>query len=330
MKPYEPMNVKNLRVLTPEDYYDKLSHRYLMSSITLPSQYSSYAVCVEYIRDWFLSKFPPRFFNSIYVEGGHSFDEFRKFSQIQEAYKKSNPLLAIIPVIDMEHNRDWIDSNPAYPMVLRRARMEGTFFNDIRDNRGLHLQLQFKTILMNFTFKIRLDTRAEALDMMEWIKMNCRAGWSETHNVAIDAHVPRSIITQIAWDNNIRINEDGTPVDSTEMLAYLNQYSVIPFLYKLRAATGNSEYFLKIPNCMVRLKMNLPQMDDGERQDHLVSNFNIDFTLECEMTAPYCYTYYSQTEHKFVTGMDSIYDKTYTAVCNSVSPISYGLHSSCE
>ena len=293
------MDTKNLRVLTKEDF-NKLrgkTHRELRTAVTLPSQYSSYAICLEFIKEWFLSKFPPRFFNSIYVEGSHSFDEFRKFSDINTQLKRANPLLAIIPTIDMAHNRDWIDSNPEFPFSLRRTKMEGSFFNDIRDNRGLHLQIQFKTISMKIQFKIRLDTRAETLDMMEFIKLVMRAGWSETHNLTLDVNVPRNIITQIAWDNGIRINEDGTIVDNTQMLEYLNQYSVIPFLYKLRCATGNNEYFIKVPNCVAHIKSELPEMDEGDRQDHLTTNYNIDFYLDVEMTAPYCYIYYSQKDH---------------------------------
>ena len=310
-KPYAVMNIKNLRKLTPKDISNMNSktHRLLRSTVTLPSQYSSYAICLEFIKDWFLRKFPPRFFNSIYVEGSHSFDEFRKYSDINKSLKKTNPLLAIIPTIDVAYNRDWIDSNPEFPFSLRRTKMEGTFFNDIRDNRGLHLQIQFKTISMRVVFKIRLDTKAETLDMMEFLKLNMRAGWSETHNLSLDVNVPKSIIRQIAFDNDILMNEDGTIVDNTQMLEYLNQYSVIPFLYKLRCATGNNEYFIKVPNCVAHIKSDLPEMDDGDRQDLYTTNYNIDFRLDIQISAPYCYTYYSQQDHQFIPVGKSL-DKT--------------------
>lgn len=312
------MNTKNLRRMMPEDIYNLRgkTHRELRTAVTLPSQYSSYAVCLEFIKEWFLSKFPHRFFNSVYVEGSHSFDEFRKFSDINAQLKRANPLLAIIPTIDMAHNRDWIDSNPEFPFSLRRTKMEGTFFNDIRDNRGLHLQIQFKTISMRVVFKIRLDTKAETLDMMEYIKLVMRAGWSETQNLALDVNVPRNIIQQIAWDNDILMNEDGTIVDNTKMLEYLNQYSLIPFLYKLRCATGNNEYFIKVPNCVAHIKSELPEMDDGDRQDQLTTNYNIDFPLEVQMSAPYCYIYYSQKDRKFILNGPKV-DQDEVVVCVS-------------
>lgn len=311
------LDPKKLRVLTPQDFNKRFENRTLRSSISLPSQYSSYAVCTEFAKEWFLEKFPDHYFNSIYVEGSHSFDEFRKFSNINDKLKHSNPILAIIPNIDMSHNRQWIDSNPEFNMMMRRTRMEGTFFNDIRDNRGLHLQIQFKTILMQFTFKIRVDSRAEMLDMMEYIKLKHRAGMTESRELCLDIHVPRQIISQIAWDNDIRMYDTGTPIDSARMLKYLNSHSLIPFIYKLRCATGNNEYFIKVPNCMAHIRAELPNGDDGERQNMLSTNFNIDFNIEIEMTAPYCYTYYSQREHKYITNTPADPTKQYICVMQS-------------
>ena len=219
------------RTLRPVDAYDLIDQRsskILRSSITLPSQHQSYAVCVEFAKNWFLEKFDENYFNSIYVNTAHSFDEFRKFAHINEQMKKTNPLLAIIPVIDMSHNRQWVDSQPEIPMILRRSHIEGTFFSDYEKN--LYAQLIFKTILMNFTFKIRLDTRAEELDMMEFIKLNHRAGWTESRDIALDIHVPKQIILQVAYDNGFKITNDGQVEEPMKLLEYLNSHSYIPFL----------------------------------------------------------------------------------------------------
>jgi hypothetical protein len=192
-------------------------------------------------------------------------------------------------------------------MLLRRSRFEGVFFNDIKHNKGLRLQLIFKSIKMNFVFKIRLDTRGQQLDMMEYIKVKHRAGWSETLTKDMDIHVPKSIISQIAFDNGFELLDGGNPKNPIEVLNYLNTHSLIPFMYKLRCTTGNNEYFIKVPNCTVHIKSEIPTMDDGERNNSLTSNYNIEFPLEVEMTAPYCYTYYSQKEeHAFITPGNSI------------------------
>ena len=289
---FEPVGNRGLRPISIGELTRGKTPRVMRTSVTLPSQHQAYAVCVEFAKKWFLEKFKDGYFNSIYVEGTHSFDEFRKFSEIDQKLKRANPLLAIIPTIDMSHNRQWIDSTPELPLLLRRSRIEGTFFND--NKKGLFCQLMFKTILMNFTYKIRSDTRSEQLDMMEFIKFHHRAGWTETRNLAVDIHVPKQIILQIAFDNGFKITDDGEIEEPMKLLEYLNSHSYIPFLYKLRCSTGNKEFFLKVPNCVAHIKAEMPSMDDGERQDMLTTNYNIDFQIEIEMTAPYCYTYFSQ------------------------------------
>lgn len=295
---FTPVGNHGLRPMSINSLTKSKTPRQMRTSVALPSQHQAYAVCTEFAKKWFLEKFKPHYFNSVYVEGTHSFDEFRKFSDIDQQLKRANPLLAIVPTIDMSHNRQWIDSQPEIPLLLRRTRIEGTFFNDIK--KGLYCKLIFKTILMNFTYKMRTDTRAEQLDMMEFIKLKHRAGWTESRDIAVDIHVPKEIILQIAFDNGFKITTDGEIEEPIKLLEYLNSHSYIPFIYKLRCATGNKEFFLKVPNCMVHIKAELPQMDDGERKDAVLTNYNIDFQIEIEMTAPYCYTYFSQHEQPYL------------------------------
>lgn len=302
--------------LRPFDYNGALRNntpRLMRTSVVLPSQQQAFAVCTEVILQWFLDKYPDKYFNSVYVDGSHSFDEFRKLSKINQQLKRTNPLLALVPNIDPSYNRDWIDSTPEIPMLLRRSRFEGVFFSDIQHNKGLHLQLLFKSIKMNFLFKMRLDSRGQQLDMMEFIKVKHRAGWSETLTKDMDIHVPKQIISQIAFDNGFDMNDNGDPKNPIEVLNYLNTHSLIPFMYKLRCTTGNNEYFIKVPNCIVHIKSEIPTMDDGERNNSLTSNYNIEFPVEVEMTAPYCYTYFSQKEqHNYLCAGPSLNDKNIT------------------
>lgn len=297
---FEPLG-KNSRPLKPmniSDFNRKVTPRYMHTSVTLPSQYQSYAICVEFAKHWFVSKFKDNYFNSVYVDGTHSFDEFRKFSTIDSKLRKTNPLLAIVPVIDMTHNRTWIDSTPEIPMMLRRSRIEGTFFNDVE--KGLHMQLIFKTILMNFTYKMRVNTRAEELDLVEFIKLKHRAGWTETQNIDLDVHIPKPIMQQLAFDLGMVVDDNGKITEPMRLVEYINKHSYLPCVYKLRCSTGNNEFFLRVPNCTAHIKSEMPEMDDGERQDMVTTNYNIEFRIEVEMTAPYCYTYFSQHDHPYI------------------------------
>ena len=306
MKPDHVFKGK-MREIKPHDIDGKRKVRHYRSSLILPSQYHSYAVCLEFAKEWFLEKFANNFFNSIYVDGSHSYNEFRKFSTIDEKLKRVNPVLAVIPSIDLTHNRSFIDSSPELPMLLRRSRFEGVFFNDISKCNSLHLQIIFQTILMNFVFKMRVNTRAEQLDLFNFIKIKHRAGYSESRELALDIHVPKEIIAQIAHDNGFEMDSQLNIKDPIKLLKYLNSNSYIPFVYKFRCSNGNNEFFIKVPNCMVHLKSEMPSMDDGERQNAVSTNYTIDFNIEVEMSAPYAFTYFSQCEQKYLN-IDKLVD----------------------
>lgn len=316
-KEYSNMTTSNLRRLNVTDIYNIPPKKYLISNIMLPSQYPAYSICVEVMKDWFLSKFKDDFFNSIYVDGRHSFYEFRKFSEMNDQIGRANPVAAIFPVINQENNRDWIDSSPEMPMMMRRSRMEGVFFSDL--DKRTHLQIMFKTITMNFVFKVRVDTRAQQLDLYEFIKIKHRAGFSESKTLSLDIHVPKQIIMQIAYDAGYEIKNEKI-VDAMGLLNYLNSHSYLPFLYKMRYDNGNNEFFVKVPNCMLHLKTEMPSRDDGERKGSLTDNYTIDFSAEVEMTAPYMYGYYSQTPQSYMLG-DNIITDTSFVVMQSVMTI---------
>ena len=307
---FNPKSEK-LRKITPDELYRDKTPRLLRSSILLPSQYNSYAVCTEFARDWFLDKWPRNFFNSIYIDGSKSFDQFRMFSKIDDKLKRTNPVLAIVPTIDMNHNRNFVDTNMEIGGYLRRSRMEGTIFADKRPDKGLYLAVQFKTIIMNFTYRMRVDTKAEQLDVIEFIKYKHRAGLTENQYISLDVLVPKKIITQIAFDNGIATDDFSGPRDPDEMLRYLNSHSIVPFLYKRRNATGTGEYFIRIENCGVHIRAEMPNADEnGERQDAEMIAYTLDFSVEIEMTAPYCYTYYSQHEQNIINSSSPVNDET--------------------
>jgi len=300
---FNPKAEKLRKVTISELYGRNKTPRMLRSSVMLPSQYNAYAVCTEFARDWFLEKFPQNYFNSIYVDGSKSFDQFRMFSKLDGQMKKKNPILAIVPTIDIQHNRNFIDYNLELGGYLRRSRMEGTIFADKRPEKGLFLAIQFKTVLMNFTYRIRRSTKAEILDTVEFIKYKHRAGLTENQYIPLDIHVPKKIIAQMAFDAGYINQNFNGPRDIDEMLKYLNSHSLVPFLYKRRNATGTHEYFIRVENCGVHIKSEMPNMDDqGDRQDAEVINYTMDFSIEVEMTAPYCFTYYSQHDQNIING----------------------------
>ena len=83
--------------ISPEDLFKHKTNRRMITDVILPSQYHAYSICVEFAKNWFLEKFKDNYFNSVFIDTKRSYDEFRKYSEIHEQLKRTNPLLSISP-----------------------------------------------------------------------------------------------------------------------------------------------------------------------------------------------------------------------------------------
>lgn len=292
------MDFSNLQSISPADIRKQHSKN-LYRSICVPSTVQAYSLCIEFMKKWFLSKFAPNSFKSVYVEGKNIYDEFRSLSKI-ELLKKEKPSLAIVPSINWDFNNEHIDSYPfGMDLYVQTGRFKESFFACHETHS--YLGIGMETLLMPFTFRIRLETRAQQLDMFKFIKMACRVGFSCGEDVDLDFHIPYPIMLQLAKDNGFEVLNKGDKEFIKEVpkfLRWLNMHSTLPFLYKFRALNGKNEFFIRMRNMYVHIRPTDISADDGEREGQLSNNFMIDLSAEVRFPAPKMYAYYSDNEHK--------------------------------
>lgn len=292
------MDMNNLSPISTTDL-KRDSAKTLYRSICVPSAVQSYSLCIEFIKNWFLSKFDKDTFKTIYVDGKNIFDDFRKLSKI-EFVKKQKPALAIIPSISWDFTNDNIDSYPyGLDVYCPLGRFKDSFFSCPETESYLGIGLE--TMLVPFSFRIRLETRAQQIDMYKYIKMACRVGFTCGDYVNLDFHIPYQIIIQLAKDNHFETymkNDIECVKDVSKFLRWLNMHSEIPFIYKYRALNGRNEFFLRMRDAYVHIRPGDLSADDGERESQMTNNFGIDFNVEVRFPAPKMYAYYSNNEHK--------------------------------
>lgn len=301
------MDMRNLRPLDIDSFNTKHS-KTLYRSICVPSTTQSYSLCVEYVKNWFLSKFPKDTFKSVYIEGKNIYDEFRTLDKTA-LIKKPKPSLTITPDINWEFTNENIDSYPfGMDLYVQTGRFKDSFFSYVPNNS--YMGIGMETILMNFNFRIRLETRAQQLDMYKYIKMACRIGFTCGEDVDLDFHLPYTLMIQIAKDNGFKtyskkINEsdeyEEIICNVPEFLRWINTYSSLPFLYKFRTLNGKNEFFLKMRDMYVHLRPQNLSADNGEREGQMTNNFTIEFSVEARFPAPKMYAYYSDNAHKLQT-----------------------------
>ena len=276
--------------------YEKEIVDHLYGNIAVPSYVHGYSLAIEYARDWFQSKFPKNYFvGGIYIDGKHVLDDYKRLNDYNQRniVKGQNPRARIEPTLEFDYDREGVDFYQAPPEIyLKRSRMQDSFFKDY-DNM-LFLGMNMRAMRMNFNYKVRVNTRSQQLDIANRMELYFRVGATQAEYISVDFHVPKHVMVYIAKKAAFELDDHQNLVDPISFVEYLNQHSELPFLFKLRAINQHPEYFIRIPKlyCHTAVKDKL-QLDSGERDGKLDSNFHVEMNSTLTMSIPHFYSLYA-------------------------------------
>ena len=276
----------------------------LHGNLALPSYVHGYSLAAQFMYDWFESKFEADYFKGgIYVDGKHVLDDYKNLIKDKKTIVKGkNPRARMAFTLESDFDREMLDSYMAPPdLYLRKSKFNESFFKDY--DRDMFLGLQMKALRMNFSFKVRVSTRSQQLDIYNRILMYFRTGSTMHENLSIDFHVPKSIILNIADRAGFEIKNNEV-VDIISFLEYLNSHSDIPFLFKIRAINKKAEFFIRINNLYTHIDCrDKLQIDDGERDGKLDFNYHVEMNCVLTLPIPHFYSFYSASE--LTTGIET-------------------------
>lgn len=285
--------VKEISVIKDRYRFDKINDLY--ATLALPSYVHGYSLGIEYMYNWFKSKFPDDFFKGgIYIDGKHVLDDYKRLNDhyMKNIIKGENPRARMAPVVEYDWDREGIDVYQGPPQVyLRRSKYEDSFFKDYE--RGLFLGMKTREMRMDVAYKVRVNSRSQQLDTYNRMELYCRNGATQYEYISVDFHIPKYIMLSIADKAGFEI-KNSEVVNVIEFVQYLNRHSEIPFLFKMRAINQQPEYFIRInklyTHIAIRDKLSL---DDGERDGKLDLNFGIEMATILDMPIPHYFSYYA-------------------------------------
>ncbi|MBP5595842.1 MAG: hypothetical protein J6Y02_10715 [Pseudobutyrivibrio sp.] len=297
IKPYERYQKINFADIT--------KRKMLNAHLITPSLEFSYSLCIEYMKDWFLKRFNKDFFGKdfayVYVDDSHVFDSYNRLKkdQILNRSEPGKGALAIVPVLNDEFNREQLeDSIFGVDMMLKRSRYEDSFFKDKAHDRYISARLTL--IQMDFTFKVRVETLAQQLDLAKAMRQTYRVGYTQGEYISMDYALPPELMLSVAMDAGFEV-KNGDIVDPIAFLYYMNSNSQLPILYKFRSVNGHNEYFMRMPNMYVWINCTNLQRDQGDRINMLKHHYNIE--MNCQVRFPAAHYYILHTESKSLTAI---------------------------
>ena len=291
----------------------------LHSTLSIPSYEASYSIGIQYIKDWFLSKFPQDFFKAFHVVGKNVLEDYNNFN-INDILIKETPKAALAIQLDYDHDRDSIDAYQfGIEHYVNRSQLTKSFFVDSTNN--IYLALYLEEMLMRGTFRVKLSERAQQIRLFKYMQMAFRIKSTQTNYIDVDFHIPYSLLIQLAQDMNFELKDDEV-IDKIGFLAYLNRHSQIPVLMKYRNMTGRVEYFLRMREMYSHITVpdNISP-DDGDRNGQTDSGFMLEMTVEFKMPVPKFYAYYSSKEPTKVDPTNTIHNNNVSLdLCTIVIP----------
>lgn len=279
----------------------------LNKNITVAPLHQSYALCIEYMRHWFLQKFKDDFFSWVHTDGSHVFGEMAKLDKKKVLTHMSDDkaALTIIPTIDDDYNRDRLDQNLfGIDQYINTTKIDKAFFQDPINHR--YILMKMDMMLLNFTYKIKVPSRAIQLDLQKFMKLAFRTNLSETNDLDLDYLMPYPMMLVIAKDLGFKVEKDRI-VEPIKFLTYLNSRSYIPITYKRVNATAREEYFVRVDHVPVRLLIKDVAKDDGNKYGHISDDYGIEMQVEVRFPSMQLYVYYTKEDFTRITFGDEVY-----------------------
>lgn len=289
-------------------------HRYIQEDIlnhycTVAPLSHNYAVCIEYVKKWFLEKFPKDFFSYFFVDGSNVFGETVRLPKDKVIVKGSDDTCTCTMScqLDDTYDRSMIDTNLfGLEMFVNTTPIDRSFIQDPVNHRYLMMKMEME--LMNFTFRIKCPTRAKQLDLFKFMKLAFRIGLSETRDATNDYLIPYSLMLSVASDAGFNIDcENARIKNPIEFLTWLNQHSFLPILFRFNNMTGREDYYVRMDDLPVRVGFESISKDDGNRTGHLLSDFGIEMNINIRFPGMQLYVYHTKTQQIYSTQTKSAY-----------------------
>lgn len=268
----------------------------LNKNITVAPLHQSYALCIEYMKHWFLKKFDEDFFSWVHIDGSHVFGDIMKYNrqEIMSHNSDDRVSLTIIPTIDDDYNRDKLDQNLfGIDQFINTTKIDKSFFQDPINHR--YIMMNMDMMLLNFTYKLKVPSRAMQLDVQKYMKLAFRTNLSESQDVDLDYVMPYPMMLFIAKDLGFEVKNDRI-CEPIKFLTYLNSRSYIPITYKRSNVNAREEYFVRVDHLPVRLLIKDVTKDDGNKYGHLSDDFGIEMQVEVRFPSMQLFIYFTKQE----------------------------------
>lgn len=274
----------NLGILT-EDFteFQRLTPKYIMA---LSSTAHTYGNVVATLQHWALNIFSKGLFKTVHVNSRIAHSQILKTPQTH--LKKEKPMILFSPRVD--YDEDVFLKGTLLTEKRGGLHTTGTngvvdlnpFFYDMNNEVSMVFTQARRCMFMDVI--VQFDSLIEQMNYMDFLIASL--DWNRPFDIWtwLEAFISKELLDTLGEISGIPVHDpnDGSV---TDFLNYMNSHSIYPVTYKLMGSTGKEEFYRYYHTNILTTLTNLGK-NDGENVNHVMTNFNITFTIRAEFWSP--------------------------------------------
>ena len=246
----------------------------------MTSMSHTYGNALAFIQDYIIRLFPDDMFKTIHVNSKIAHRQMR--STDHEFLKKSKPMIIFRPRIASTDEERFMQGTP---LIERQTDIYSSyggtnlqpFFEDPSKHMSIKYQMNRDVLYVDVI--IILSTLMQQIDYKHYIENAVRIEHPFTIETCLESFIPQEMLQIVSEIANIPLYDANG--STRDFLQYMNQHSFYPITYKLRGGSGNREFFRYYP-VNIDTTIGTITTDDGEQQNHIVNNYQIQFQVRLE------------------------------------------------
>lgn len=264
--------------------FQRLSPKYVMA---LSSTAHTYGNVLATLQHWALDVFSKVDFKTVHVNSHIAHSQILR-TPPQSHIKKAKPMILFSPRI--EYDEDTFLKGTLITEKRGGLHTTGTngvvelkpFFYDMNNNVSIVFTETRRCMMLDVI--VQFDTLIEQLNYMDFLKNELDWNRPFDINTWLESYISTELLSMLSEVSGVPIyNELDHTV--TDFLNYMNSNSNYPVTYKIMGCTGKDEFYRYYQTNILTTLTNLNK-NDGENVNHIMTNYNITFTIRAEFWSP--------------------------------------------
>lgn len=251
----------------------------------------TYGNLTAFIQQWLVGLYPKESFKTIHVSSKIAHRQL--ISTGKTFLKKPKPVFVIRPRVDWTPSDTFLNGS----LVTSRTTDIYSSYGDsnlqefIRDSKNKYtVKYQLNRQVMTFDVVMIFSTLMQQMNFAQHTLNVTRHEKPFDLDTILDSYVPEEMMEIISKLSGVPLKDENGSVK--DFVDYLNGVSKYPISYKLQGGTGTYEFYRHYPVKIDTIAMGF-SADDGSRNGHITSDYQLSFTLRCEFNTSGYYFLFS-------------------------------------